>query len=217
MHYKINNGVIESELAAKSTRQPNKQVLEYIRTLSPEAVVLDYGCGKFRYTIPLSIQVKKVVAIDSLEQLSKRQIIAGRAMTLLEYHNNKVSICTIDSGKWRDTKYDAVICTNVLSAIPHHYERLQILKNARSVLKDTGEMFISTQYRNSYFNTYNERIDIQRYNDGWLIPRANNKYCFYAPLTSDAVAELCMEAELQIRKIYKRDGSCFIIAVKPTD
>lgn len=117
--YKINNGVIESELAAKSTRQPNKQVLEYIRTLSPEAVVLDYGCGKFRYTIPLSIQVKKVVAIDSLEQLSKRQIIAGRAMTLLEYQNNKVSICTIDSGKWRDTKYDAVICTNVLSAIPN--------------------------------------------------------------------------------------------------
>lgn len=92
MHYKINDGIIESELAAKSTRQPNKQVLKYINTLSSDEVVLDYGCGKLRYTIPLSKQVKKVVAIDSLEQLSKRQIINGKMMRLLDFYDEAISI-----------------------------------------------------------------------------------------------------------------------------
>lgn len=74
-----------------------------------------------------------------------------------------------------------------------------------------------TQYRNSYFNTYNERADIQRFIDGWLIPRTNKKYCFYAPITENALSELCVDAGLQIKKVFKHDGSCFIIAAKPVD
>lgn len=217
MHYKINDGIIESELAAKSTRQPNKQVLKYINTLSSDEVVLDYGCGKLRYTIPLSKQVKKVVAIDSLEQLSKRQIINGKMMRLLDFYDEAISIYSIDSVEWRNQQYDTIFCTNVLSAVPYYIERLQILKNAKSVLKDSGVLFISTQYRNSYFNTYNERADIQRFIDGWLIPRTNKKYCFYAPITENALSELCVDAGLQIKKVFKHDGSCFIIAAKSVD
>ena len=217
MHYKINDGIIESELAAKSTRQPNKQVLKYINTLSSDEVVLDYGCGKLRYTIPLSKQVKKVVAIDSLEQLSKRQIINGKMMRLLDFYDEAISIYSIDSVEWRNQQYDTIFCTYVLSAVQYYIERLQILKNAKSVLKDSGVLFISTQYRNSYFNTYNERADIQRFIDGWLIPRTNKKYCFYAPITENALSELCVDAGLQIKKVFKHDGSCFIIAAKPVD
>lgn len=84
-------------------------------------------------------------------------------------------------------------------------------------MKDSGVLFISTQYRNSYFNTYNERADIQRFIDGWLIPRTNKKYCFYAPITENALSELCVDAGLQIKKVFKHDGSCFIIAAKPVD
>ena len=217
MHYKINDGIIESELAAKSTRQPNKQVLKYINTLSSDEVVLDYGCGKLRYTIPLSKQVKKVVAIDSLEQLSKRQIINGKMMRLLDFYDEAISIYSIDSVEWRNKQYEKIFCTNVLYAVTYYIERLQILKNAKSVLKDSGVLFISTQYRNSYFNTYNERADIQRFIDGWLIPRTNKKYCFYAPITENALSELCVDAGLQIKKVFKHDGSCFIIAAKPVD
>jgi uncharacterized protein ymfD len=192
-------------------------VLKYINTLSSDEVVLDYGCGKLRYTIPLSKQVKKVVAIDSLEQLSKRQIINGKMMRLLDFYDEAISIYSIDSVEWRNQQYDTIFCTNVLSAVPYYIERLQILKNAKSVLKDSGVLFISTQYRNSYFNTYNERADIQRFIDGWLIPRTNKKYCFYAPITENALSELCVDAGLQIKKVFKHDGSCFIIAAKPVD
>lgn len=126
-------------------------------------------------------------------------------------------IDSIDSVEWRNQQYDTIFCTNVLSAVPYYIERLQILKNAKSVLKDSGVLFISTQYRNSYFNTYNERADIQRFIDGWLIPRTNKKYCFYAPITENALSELCVDAGQQIKKVFKHDGSCFIIAAKPVD
>ena len=86
-----------------------------------------------------------------------------------------------------------------------------------SKLLHSGVLFISTQYRNSYFNTYNEKADIQRFIDGWLIPRTNKKYCFYAPITENALSELCVDAGLQIKKVFKHDGSCFIIAAKPVD
>lgn len=189
-------------------------MLEYIQTLSSDEVVLDYGCGKLRYTIPLSKQVKYVVAIDSVEQLSKRQIVSGRMTTLLDYSEENITILSIDSEEWRRLKYDTILCTNVLSAIPNHEDRIKILKNAKSVLKDTGVVFLSTQYRNSYFKTYNKRDDIRQYNDGWLIPRSKNKFCFYAPLTAKALSDLCEEAGLLIKKIYKHDGSCYIIAAK---
>lgn len=148
---------------------------------------------------------------------SKCQIINGKMMRLLDFYDEAISIYSIDSVEWRNQQYDTIFCTNVLSAVPYYIERLQILKNAKSVLKDSGVLFISTQYRNSYFNTYNERADIQRFIDGWLIPRTNKKYCFYAPITENALSELCVDAGLQIKKVFKHDGSCFIIAAKPVD
>ena len=144
------------------------------------------------------------------------------SISCLHWDQSGMELCSVTpcSGCWpRDFEIieNTIFCTNVLSAVPYYIERLQILKNAKSVLKDSGVLFISTQYRNSYFNTYNERADIQRFIDGWLIPRTNKKYCFYAPITENALSELCVDAWLQIKKVFKHDGSCFIIAAKPVD
>lgn len=76
---------------------------------------------------------------------------------------------------------------------------------------------LETIYQMGEDDTYNERADIQRFIDGWLIPRTNKKYCFYAPITENALSELCVDAGLQIKKVFKHDGSCFIIAAKPVD
>lgn len=105
-----------------------------------------------------------------------------------------------------------------LSTTPEISKRMaNVHLKASKAETDSGVLFISTQYRNSYFNTYNERADIQRFIDGWLIPRTNKKYCFYAPITENALSELCVDAGLQIKKVFKHDGSCFIIAAKPVD
>ncbi len=214
MHYRVNNGIVESELAAKSVFQPNKYVLEYILSLNPTDTVLDYGCGKLRYTIPLSRQVKSVVAIDSEEQIEKIQMISGKKTALSQYHVDNVLICPIHSSAWKNQTYDVIICTNVLSAIPYRKERIKLLKNAKSVLKNTGTIYITTQYRNSYFSKYNGRDGVERFNDGWLIPRKKNKYSFYAPLNSNEIIDLCVETGFVIDKCFQKDGSCFIFASK---
>ena len=68
--------------------------------------------------------------------------------------------------KWDKPKFDVVFCTNVLSAIPFENERLKLLKNAKKVLKTGGTLFVSVQYRNSYFKDYSRRKDVIKYNDG---------------------------------------------------
>ena len=61
MHYKINDIVIKSENAAKPTFTPSNDMLHLLEdNISDSDIVLDYGCGKLRYTIPLS-KIAKIV------------------------------------------------------------------------------------------------------------------------------------------------------------
>lgn len=48
------------------------------------------------------------MAIDSLEQLSKRQIINGKMMRLLDFYDEAISIYSIDSVEWRNQQYDTI-------------------------------------------------------------------------------------------------------------
>jgi 2-polyprenyl-3-methyl-5-hydroxy-6-metoxy-1,4-benzoquinol methylase len=154
MHYWIsNNIIIKSENAAKSCNQTNKLVLKYISTLSNNFVALDYGCGKLRYTIPLCKTVKSVYAIDSIDQLSRIQVINGRKTSILSYADStsNLNVFELSEDHWKNQNYDVVFCCNVLSAIPNQDDRIQVLKNIKSVLKTNREALITVQYRNSYF------------------------------------------------------------------
>lgn len=214
MHYKIKEYVIESELAAKSVLQPNQNVLNYISNIPSFYTVLDYGCGKLRYTLPLSKRVKKVVAIDSAEQIKKLQVINGQRTSLSEVKIDNVTVCALEDSKWRAESYDLVLCTNVLSAIPFESIREKVISNACSVLKETGQLYITVQYRNSYFSQYNQRQDVTRFEDGWLILKNNQRGMFYAPLTSDYIVKLCQRNGFTNFHIYNKDGSCYITAKK---
>lgn len=212
MHYQINDITIKSELAAKPPSQTNKNVLQYISLLSNEYEVLDYGCGKLRYSIPISQKVKRVIAIDSKEQVDTYKKIGNRYCRPRDMSNSNLTVLSIEEMKWNESKFDVVFCTNVLSAIPFENERLKLLINAKKVLKNNGTLFISVQYRNSYFKSYSQRKDVIKYNDGWLIKKkSKNQYAFYAELSPDYIVELCKKAGYSSFSIRKKDGSCFII------
>lgn len=213
MHYKINDKIdIKSENAAKSTKQTNKIVMKYISQLSNEYTVLDYGCGKLRYTIPLCNTVKTVFAVDSRNQITRNQIIDGRKTTItyLESKIPNLRVFDVSEKYWLMQNYDIVLCCNVLSAIPNHSDRIQVLKNIRSVLKSNGEALITVQYRNSYFKLYGERESAFPYYDGWIINNRGN-YSFYGIITSKALEKLCYEAGLKIVDIRLNDGSIYFI------
>lgn len=215
MHYQVNDYIIESELAAKPTSQSNKYVLTYINNLPNQAKILDYGCGKLRYSIPLSNRVAKVVAIDSKYQLEKIQLVNGVKTTIKEYGNNfrdNLFIYCLDSEEWKTQKYNIVFCANVLSAIPNDKYRLEILEGSKKLLDKSGYIFITIQYRNSYFTNYASRINAIKYHDGWLLPRSNDKCSFYGIVTIEKVVELCNIVGLKIFEIKRHDGSLFIKA-----
>lgn len=214
MHYKIKDYIVESELAAKSVFQPNKNVLNYINHIPPSYKVLDYGCGKLRYTLPLSNRVKKVVAIDSTEQIRKLQIINGQRIKLSDVKLDNVTIFALEDQEWKDESYDLVFCTNVLSAIPFECIREELISNAYTVLNDKGQLYITVQYRNSYFSQYNKRQDVEKFEDGWLILKNNHRGMFYAPLTSEYIVMLCKKNGFRKFKVSNKDGSCYIIATK---
>ena len=215
MHYQIDNFTIKSENAALSNKQTNKNVLKKIETLSNHMTALDYGCGKLRYTIPLSKTVNDVVAIDSPEQLDRKQVIDGIKTTIRDYvlTNNKINVFEINSQEWLIKRYDFILCTNVLSTIPFHQVRLNVLKNIESSLKDDGEAFISVQYRNSYFKEYGTRQNATCFYDGWILTNKNSR-TFYGLILPEKLKELCFAAGLNIKNLFLDDGSAFITATK---
>ena len=211
MHYIVNNHLIESELAAKSYKQPNKHILQYIAQLPKYKKVLDYGCGRLRYEIPLSEHADEIFAIDSEKQIL-RITTFKQTEDILSHCGCKVNLCSIESSDWKKQKYDLIFCTNVLSAIPFEGERIQLLKNAKQVLNKNGYIFISVQYRNSYFSEYSNRDDTFAYKDGWMIKRTSGKCYFYALLKAEYIIDLCKKVGLKNCNVTKKDGSCFIEA-----
>lgn len=212
MHYEIDNCIIESELAAKPTSQTNKYMMGIINALPDHYQILDYGCGKLRYSIPLAKKVKTVVAIDSSFQIDKPQKINSFYGTPRNYKLEGLNVCDINSDFWQKKKYDAVFCINVMSAIPCDKERLKIIQDSKRVLKQHGFLLIVVQYRNSYFNMYKTRNDAKAYHDGWLIKRAGNKMSFYGMPKPEYIFELCYKAGFTSINIERHDGSYYIRA-----
>lgn len=214
MHYNIGDITIESELAAKPVSQTNKAILSLINTFPANSRVLDYGCGKLRYSIPLADRVSSVVAIDSLFQVEKQQQIGSHYISPKDYNKDNLLVCDLDDPIWRSNIYDFVLCTNVLSAIPFDSYRAQVIKNSYEVLDCDGSLIISIQYRNSYFNTYKKRKDVIPYNDGWLIKKTVKKYAFYGAPSDTTIMNLCYKVGFQHCEAKHRDGTYFITAQK---
>jgi 2-polyprenyl-3-methyl-5-hydroxy-6-metoxy-1,4-benzoquinol methylase len=214
VHYHVNGVIIKSENAAKPVCQSNKFLIKVIRSVSPRSNVLDYGCGKFRYTIPLSQTVEFVDAIDSSEQILRTQIINGMKTNLVNYAATflpNVKVHDIYSDEWRAIKFDFVLCSNVLSTVPYKKLRLEILRNIKKVLKDSGVALICVQYRNSYFSGYAEQPNTEQLYDGWLIKGKRGNY-FYGLIQPARLKKLCIEAGLEVIDIELNEGTVYITA-----
>ncbi|WP_286907005.1 class I SAM-dependent methyltransferase [Clostridium sp. UBA1652] len=216
MHYNIRDLTIKSEYAAKSAKQTNSEILNIIKNLPSHFTVLDYGCGKLRYTIPLAKVVKSVHSIDSLEQLLRNQRINDISTNIVSYveqYLNNVHIYDVKDPKWKMNKYDFILCTNVLSAVPQYKERIEIVKNIGKVLKENGRAFISTQYYNSYFDTYNTNKSSIRFYDGWII-KSKNYSSFYGIIGIKKLEYYARVAGVKIIDSYTKNGSAYLLIAK---
>lgn len=208
--------IVKSENAALSTRQTNKVVLKYIDNLPDNINILDYGCGKCRYSLQLGKKASHIILLDSQVQISRTQTIYSNKTTVELFANSNMknaSVCSIENFDFTKQQFDFVLCSNVLSAIPDKQTRKNLLDNIHDILLDNGTALITVQYRNSYFNTYKNRKGVEKYKDGWLIKR-NNSYSFYGIIYPEQLIEMCLKSELKIENVYKYDGSVYLTVAR---
>ena len=213
MHYLINEYLIKSENAATSTLQTNSNVLSYISSLPTGIIALDYGCGKCRYSKQLNQKTSKLVLVDSEVQIRRKQTIHGKLLTVFQFAEHSLENAkayALEDETWKKEKYDFILCTNVLSAIPSIDERYTVLKNISQLLAKDGISFISVQYRNSYFLSYDSAPNAKRFEDGWIIKKGNS-YTFYGIITPNKIVEMCEQSGLHIIKQIKKNGSVYLV------
>ncbi|MBN8207876.1 class I SAM-dependent methyltransferase [Bacillus sp. NTK071] len=215
MHYKIEDEkevIVKSEYAAKSILQQSNWLLEWINELPQSSVILDYGCGKLRYTIPLLNRVKEVIAVDSKEQINRTQKLDRvNHLTITDFAEEEDNLSVFTTDEFDMANYfDWAICTNVLSAIPYEEERVNVLTTIRKALKFEGKALITTQYRNSYFKSYESKKNAVKYKDGWLI-KNNNNYSFYGIIPPSSLRDLCEKAGLKVIECRSVGESAYLL------
>lgn len=214
VRYKFQGVELRTENAAKSYKQANKWIVDFIAHLSPEDVVLDYGCGKFRYTIRLSRRARTVWAVDSTHQIDREQQIVNGRTTLREYakkYLKNVSVCPISSKDWKRRKFDFVLCTNVLSVIPLRVQRVKVLRALATVIKPQGQILVSTQFRNTYFKQWASNPNATWVRDGWLVKGARGA-SFYSIIPPRQLGQLCRSAGLTLNRLGSHGETAFALA-----
>ena len=215
MRYKVNGKIIKSENSAKPTSTASKIVLEYIDALPGDHRVLDMGCGKLRHTIPLSKRVAHVTAVDSTEQVYRKQVIAGKkAISIYEYANRylpNVTVATIDNARWKRSRFDFVLIAHVLSAIPDIQARINVLRDGANVLKRrTGHMLIVTNYSNTRFRAWEKASRATAHLDGWIIENKRGT-SFFGMIPVHETVKYCVEIGLRITQSRTVDGRIAIV------
>lgn len=179
MHYKYQDIIVKSENSAKPISTPSNDMLSLLGDFIQNSdAVLDFGCGKLRYTIPLSKIAKIVIGVDSKEQLTRIINISGETTTLVEYAKQykNVKLYTLCSPDWKDIKYDKVILSHVLSSIPFEEERIKVVKTLRDVMVENSTLLACTNHRMSYFKKWDQSDKVIKYNEGYLVKEPHTSY-----------------------------------------
>lgn len=176
--------------------------------------VLDYGCGKLRYTIPLARRVATVCAVDSEYQLARSQAIGGQTTTVREYasHLSNVVVMTPEECLSSSIVCDYVLCANVLSAIPDLDARTEVLAAAAGRLSSHGRGLVCTQYRHSSFAEYANCDRARRYADGYLIRDKSHgtSASFYGMIDRPSLVAHVERAGLRVTRSYVHDKSAYV-------
>lgn len=217
MRYDVEGVSVYSENAAQAISKPNRHVISRLAAFPEHWKVLDYGCGRLRYSIPLAERVAAVVAVDSSRQLSRRQRVAGQWTTLAEHAERLRHLRLLDTDTFassRESDFDAALCINVLSAVPGRAQRLLMLGEIGKRVRPGGLILVSTQYRDHSFSSYSQNPRASQFEDGWLIrhPSSPGRASYYGLIDRPSLELHCEEAGLAVVRSYVHDKSAYVEA-----
>jgi len=189
-------------------------ILNWNQGLPANYTGLDLGCGKLRYTFPMSRRLRAVTAVDSEVQVSREQTLFGVRSSVRQYaaeHLPNVHVNSLLEADWRLEQYDAILCSNVLSAIPIQAVRKDLLATALSLLSPAGTFLMTTQYKNSHFSAWNHCPRAAAYRDGFLVETRFGT-SFYALLDCKALTTMCRSVGFLVGEAGHAKELAYVIA-----
>lgn len=157
MRYLIDEEEIRAENTAKPYTQKSTVVDKYLYEIEGQPDILDFGCGKLRYSDTLRKVSGKLTFVDSDVQLCRLQMVREERTSvgayIKNYYQGALAI-SFEELSSHDDRYDVITCTNVLSAIPCSKTITVILEHFARLVKSDGKIVIVNQYRSSAFKKY---------------------------------------------------------------
>lgn len=215
MHYKINDILIKSENAAKPTFTPSKDMLLLLKKyIKKSDRVLDYGCGKLRYTIPISKMAKIVHGVDSDEQIYRTIMIKGKETTVsdLARKYKNIVLQTISKKEWQKLKYDKILLSHVLSAIPHEKDRYKIVYSLQEVMHMGSILIACTNHRMSYFKKWDVSPKVEKYNDGYFVKEPVPSY--FGVINKEKLVGYFDQNGFEILELFIKEDNTYCICKK---
>jgi 2-polyprenyl-3-methyl-5-hydroxy-6-metoxy-1,4-benzoquinol methylase len=215
MHYEYLDFIIKAENSAKPLSTPSEEMLSLFHEyISETDLVLDFGCGKLRYTIPLSKIAKNVVGVDSKEQIERTIKISRIPTTLIDFARQykNIELFSQCNPKWKETTYDKIILSHVLSSIPFEDERIKVIKTLLSVMNKSSILIACTNHRMSYFKKWEQSSKVIKYNDGYLVKEPNASY--FGIIGKEKLAAYFSSNGYEILKSYIIEDNSYCICKK---
>jgi len=120
-------------------RQPWKECIDFINTLSKTSTVADIGSGNGRHLIPCAKHCKKVIGIDvskELLEIVKKKVCKNKLSNVELIHSDAVNI------PLRNYCVEAVLYIATLHNISERYRRTKSLKEINRILKPGGKLVL---------------------------------------------------------------------------
>lgn len=215
MHYKINDHEIKSHNAAKPHTLGSKEVINELKNICTKGPIMDFGCGKLRYSDHLIRLSSSVFFVDSRIQIERHQKIKDTHCSVKEYvaENYPSSKCSaVEDIRELEDKFEFIFCSNVLSAIPCEKTLDATMSSIHNLLSDTGKALIVNQHRSSYFKKFEQG---KRHLHGYLY-KGNKGSSYYGIIDKPTIENLSRKHGFSVNAFARGDRT-FAYLTKSTN
>jgi predicted TPR repeat methyltransferase len=215
VRYQIKGFTIRSENAAKPAKQASGYLVQLLKEFRPIDHALDFGCGKLRYAVHLQKIARRLTLVDSETQLSRTQVVIDRTTSVRAYvallwrHTRTLNVVDFGADK---SKFDFILCANVLSAIPSITKRRQIVRALSQKLRRKGRCLFVCQYTNSDFFRQLADQNVKKHADGY-IKGAKQNASFYGLINLPLLRGYVEKAGMVIEKAWVNDQSAYVVGL----
>ena len=111
-------------------------------------------------------------------------------------------------------RYDVVICSNVLSAIPCRRTQKQLIKRALRSLNPGGTLLVTTQFKNSHYSSWKTSPNAKPYMDGFIVESRQRPLFLRSDRRSGSESWLCLSSGFDVVDSGHVRELAYVLAVR---